>query len=697
MHARVQSSPAASAHPHGVQGAAGNDEERCSSDETSSDSEDDGPVVYARAKLVPKSTRPPAAAGEGVAFAAPSPTTLTARARCSAGPGVAALSTVIVASNRPRQAQTEKSIAAPAAVKHPRAAAQQLPARDSPADDAELAKAVSDMMEQISARPHCSPSVRGPAFVRMKDVVWTQLVSEGWRETRSPSGSTFFPPGCTRENTRFWTKGIDDGVPVRYCSFPDVLRFLQRSSWHGPGWEQHVLHAQLGALLQPSTSTSTGTGTSTRTVVRTATATPPPLHESVGLNRSAGASIRPPPPAATEQPSQPLRVMSSAAGWREAVGSENGTAAKRPAPAAAKPALRGSRRANTLAQRDAVARAAFAAAFSRTKNAAVGTLFDTCHVGNTACTAIQVATQHRLALVEQCSDAVLGDLARRNAGWSAELGTGTRQVFLLAEGEAKSTAVFSRHTDSQALVIHMFGTARPCQERGYGTALLRLLQKFAAGAEVFVEVATSKIPAWWLSKAFLGTATKFSKPRLWQTTALLRWGPDTEAFCIVCRQGQTVHLCPFQNCSYESHRASGVQHHVQSIRAEQSAKSSRHQRWQDPTSFKGVLVHSASSTVKHSTATKRSGRETQKRRDHNQEQKWVRKIIALAKQTDKSGLPAKARTLFRTMKADLCKNAISRAEDSDQSSTESEDAHTCTDCGREFVSKRGLTNHRRHW
>eukprot|EP01043_Picozoa_sp_COSAG02_P050524 COSAG02_NODE_5200_length_4546_cov_4.043850_4_plen_686_part_00 len=685
MHARVQSSPAASALD-GVEGAPGNDEERRSSDETSSDSEDDEPVVYARAKLVPKSTRPPAAAEEGVAFAAPSPTTPRA------GPGVAALSTATVASNKPRQAQTEKSIAASAAVEHPRAAAQQLPTRDSPPDDAELAKAVSDMMEQIGARPNCSPSVRGSAFVRMKDMVWTQLVSEGWREKRSPSGSIFFPPGCTRENTRVWAKGMDDGVRVRYCSFPDVLRFLQRSSWHGPGWEQHVLHVQLGALLQPSTSTRTGTGTSTRTVDRTATATPPP-----GLNLSAGASIQP-PPAATEQPSQPLRVMSSVAGRHEAVGSENGTAAKRPALATAKPALRGSRRgANTLAQRNAVARAAFAAAFSRTKNTDVGTLFDTCHVGNTACTAIQVATQHRLALVEQCSDAVLGDLARRNAGWSAELGTGTRQVFLLAEGEAKSTAVFSRHTDSQALVIHMFGTAKPCQERGYGTALLRLLQKFAAGAEIFVEVATSKIPAWWLSKAFLGTATKFSKPRLWQTTALLRWGPDTEAFCIVCRQGQTVHLCPFQNCSYESHRASGVQQHVQSIRAEQSAKSSRHQRWQHPTSFKGVLVHSASSTVKHSTATKQSGREAQKRRDHNQEQKWVRKIIALAKQTDRSGLPAKARTLFRTMKADLCKTAISRAEDSDQSSTESENAHICTDCGREFVSKRGLTNHRRHW
>ena len=71
------------------------------------------------------------------------------------------------------------------------------------------------------------------------------------------------------------------------------------------------------------------------------------------------------------------------------------------------------------------------------------------------------------------------------------------EIFLLAEGEAKSMAVFSRRKDSQAPVIHLFGTAELCQRQGYGTALLQMLQKSVDGAEVFVEVATENIPAWW--------------------------------------------------------------------------------------------------------------------------------------------------------------------------------------------------------
>eukprot|EP01046_Picozoa_sp_COSAG06_P094964 COSAG06_NODE_41100_length_395_cov_0.645270_1_plen_131_part_11 len=72
----------------------------------------------------------------------------------------------------------------------------------------------------------------------MQAMVWAQLVSEGWHEERRPNGgSLFFPPGCTRENTRVWAKGMNDVVSFRYDGFPTTLRFLQRSSWHGPGWD----------------------------------------------------------------------------------------------------------------------------------------------------------------------------------------------------------------------------------------------------------------------------------------------------------------------------------------------------------------------------------------------------------------------------------------------------------------------------
>jgi len=319
----------------------------------------------------------------------------------------------------------------------------------------------------------------------------------------------------------------------------------------------------------------------------------------------------------------------------------------------------------------------------------------------------------------------LGYLARRNSGWPAELrGLDSQQVFLLAEGEAKSTAVFSRHKDSQALVIHLFGTAGPCQRQGYGTALLRMLQKFAGGVEIFVEVATEKIPAWWLSKSFLGTATKFSKPRLWETTALLRWRADTEALCSIRRQGQTVRLCPFQGCSFESSRSSDVQGHIQSMHpAKATAETSQETPknpiccWQEPTFFRGEqgtlerrINHASKTTLANSGSeeeetvadlqrTLQEGKKKKKNKGDEQEQKWVRKIVALAKQTNKSGLSAKAKTLFRMMKADLRNSASSseEEEDSDDDSSESGDSYTCVDCGRDFSSKLGLGQHRRHW
>jgi hypothetical protein len=84
--------------------------------------------------------------------------------------------------------------------------------------------------------------------------------------------------------------------------------------------------------------------------------------------------------------------------------------------------------------------------------------------------------------------------------------------------------------------------------------------------------------------------------------------------------------------------------------------------------------------------------------DDEQEQRWVRKIIALAKQTDKSGLPAKAKNLYRMMKADLCDSASASSSEVDDDSSESdEDSHTCTTCGRDFPNLRSLGQHRRYW
>ena len=89
----------------------------------------------------------------------------------------------------------------------------------------------------------------------------------------------------------------------------------------------------------------------------------------------------------------------------------------------------------------------------------------------------------------------------------------------------------------------------------------------------------------------------------------------------------------------------------------------------------------------------------EKKKADEQEQKWVRKIIALAKQEDKSSLSAKAKMLFRMMKADLCNSASSseEEEDSDNNSSESEDSYTCTGCGHEFSSLASLGQHRRYW
>ena len=542
---------------------------------------------------------------------------------------------------------------------------------------AELARAVADMLQQIDRNRQVK---RGPEYARMYSLVWAQLVSEGWHKelvsAEKRDDFYYFPPGCTRENTRIWKEVADDDKSVRFRSFPNVLRFLQRSNSHGTGGKPPAVPRGTAAPL--------------------------------------AARIHPGQVDDADMVQQGRRGLSMASRDKQAE-----------IEATTRSAWRGSRRGSaTLAQRDRVAREELAAAFNRTGKVqnGFGTRFGTCQVGDVACVAIQVATQHRLALVDKCSNAVLGDLARQNFGWSDDLGPfGSQQIFLLAEGEAKSTAVFSRHRESQALVIHLFGTADPCQQQGYGTALLRMLQKFAGPVEIFVEVATGKIPAWWLSKGFLGTATKFSKPRLWQTTALLRWCLDTEALCTVFRHGQTFHLCPFRSCSYESHRASGVQHHIRSTHAELLARS---QLWREPASFvacaptvaarsnrddrlysnledtqlrdmvesdgeggwrrKAELFDTNRSAAslrcrwyvlkKERDAFERRPSAGREKKEHDeQEKKWVRKIIALAKQTDKSDLPAKAETLFRMIKADLC-SGVSSSEDEEDSDNDSDSA-----------------------
>ena len=119
-------------------------------------------------------------------------------------------------------------------------------------------------------------------------------------------------------------------------------------------------------------------------------------------------------------------------------------------------------------------------------------------------------------------------------------------------------------------------------------------------------------------------------------------------------------------------------------------------------------------TLQDKKKNKNKKNKKKKNEGDEQEQKWVRKIVALAKQTNKSGLSAKAKTLFRMMKADTrgeqdalkrrinhtARNSASSSEeeeDSDDDSSESEDSYTCVDCGRDFSSKLGLGQHRRHW
>ena len=65
--------------------------------------------------------------------------------------------------------------------------------------------------------------------------------------------------------------------------------------------------------------------------------------------------------------------------------------------------------------------------------------------------------------------------------------------------------------------------------------------------------------------------------------------------------------------------------------------------------------------------------DNEEKKADEQEQKWVREIMALAKQTDKSGLSAKAKTLFRTMKADL-RNSASSSEDEEDSDIDSSES-----------------------
>jgi hypothetical protein len=73
-----------------------------------------------------------------------------------------------------------------------------------------------------------------------------------------------------------------------------------------------------------------------------------------------------------------------------------------------------------------------------------------------------------------------------------------------------------------------------------------------------------------------------------------------------------------------------------------------------------------------------------------QEQKWVAKMVKLARQVHQSGIQAKFQALYRQMKADLTMGSNDSSEE-----TSDEDSHTCKRCGRDFDTIRGLLNHKR--
>jgi hypothetical protein len=75
-----------------------------------------------------------------------------------------------------------------------------------------------------------------------------------------------------------------------------------------------------------------------------------------------------------------------------------------------------------------------------------------------------------------------------------------------------------------------------------------------------------------------------------------------------------------------------------------------------------------------------------------QEQKWVAKMVKIARQDNQSSMESKFATLYRQMKADL---TMASADSSSEESSDDDDNQKCKRCGREFDTVRGLLNHKR--
>lgn len=75
-----------------------------------------------------------------------------------------------------------------------------------------------------------------------------------------------------------------------------------------------------------------------------------------------------------------------------------------------------------------------------------------------------------------------------------------------------------------------------------------------------------------------------------------------------------------------------------------------------------------------------------------QEQKWVAKMVKIARQDNQSSMRSKFAALYRQIKADL---TMASADSSSEESSDDEDTHKCKRCGREFDTVRGLLNHKR--
>ena len=200
---------------------------------------------------------------------------------------------------------------------------------------------------------------------------------------------------------------------------------------------------------------------------------------------------------------------------------------------------RSSSTAERRAKRQAESRVALATAVAR-RSVVRTTLFAECQLRcGEWCSAIRVrATDGAAAdLFKAASDAILDDLGRRNLGWADKVKGTAHQIFLLADGEAKSTAVFSHRAGGNDIVVHLMATATACQRKGYGSMLLHMLQAHANERRIYVEISGTEVPNWWRKKHFRLIEDVSVNPKLWQQSKVIYWSRELE------RQPAVLHKC----------------------------------------------------------------------------------------------------------------------------------------------------------